>query len=157
MYANIKQAKFKGITNYYLWLNPAKMDNYATISKDIIVNHLNAVIPNYEFQIILNYTDVDDPKKFNGGDMVEREAHAIGRHGAEQARRLQRPEDALRHLDDEIADVVVVFFQDARQRRQCARRAPGRRAEIAGDEEFARLAAEMAGDGERTCEHERIE
>lgn len=66
MYANIKQAKFEGITNYYLWLNPAKMDNYATISKDIIVNHLNAVIPNYEFQIILNYTDAEDPKKFNG-------------------------------------------------------------------------------------------
>ena len=66
MYANIKQAKFEGITNYYLWLNPAKMDNYATISKDIIVNHLNAVIPNYEFQIVLNYTDAEDPKKFNG-------------------------------------------------------------------------------------------
>ena len=66
MYANIKKAKFEGITNYYLWLNPAKMDNYATISKDIIVNHLNAVIPNYEFQIVLNYTDADDPKKFNG-------------------------------------------------------------------------------------------
>lgn len=66
MYANIKKAKFEGITNYYLWLNPAKMDNYATISKDIIVNHLNAVIPNYEFQIVLNYTDAEDPKKFNG-------------------------------------------------------------------------------------------
>ena len=66
MYANIKKAKFEGITNYYLWLNPAKMDNYATISKDIIVNHLNAVIPNDEFQIVLNYTDVEDPKKFNG-------------------------------------------------------------------------------------------
>ena len=66
MYTNIKKAKFEGITNYYLWLNPAKMDNYATISKDIIVNHLNAVIPNYEFQIVLNYTDADDPKKFNG-------------------------------------------------------------------------------------------
>ena len=66
MYTNIKQAKFEGITNYYLWLNPAKMDNYATISKDIIVNHLNAVIPNYEFQIVLNYTDAEDPKKFNG-------------------------------------------------------------------------------------------
>ena len=66
MYANIKKAKFEGITNYYLWLNPAKMDNYATISKDIIVNHLNAVIPNDEFQVVLNYTDADDPKKFNG-------------------------------------------------------------------------------------------
>ena len=66
MYANIKQAKFEGITSYYLWLNPAKMDNYATISKDIIVNHLNAVIPNDEFQVVLNYTDADDPKKFNG-------------------------------------------------------------------------------------------
>ena len=66
MYANIKKAKFEGITNYYLWLNPAKMDNYATISKDIIVNHLNAVIPNYEFQIVLNCTDADDPKKFTG-------------------------------------------------------------------------------------------
>lgn len=66
MYANIKQAKFEGITNYYLWLNPAKMDDYSTISKDIIVNHLNAVIPNDEFQIVLNYTDADDPKKFNG-------------------------------------------------------------------------------------------
>ena len=66
MYANIKQAKFEGITNYYLWLNPAKMDDYSTISKDIIVNHLNAVIPNDEFQIVLNYTDVEDPKKFNG-------------------------------------------------------------------------------------------
>ena len=66
MYANIKQAKFEGITSYYLWLNPAKMDNYSTISKDIVVNHLNAVIPNTEFQVILNYTDVDDPKKFNG-------------------------------------------------------------------------------------------
>ena len=66
MYANIKQAKFEGITSYYLWLNPAKMDNYSTISKDIVVNHLNAVISNTEFQVILNYTDVDDPKKFNG-------------------------------------------------------------------------------------------
>ena len=66
MYANIKKAKFEGITNYYLWLNPAKMDNYATISKDIIVNHLNAVIPNDEFQVVLNYTDADDPNKFNG-------------------------------------------------------------------------------------------
>lgn len=66
MYANIKQAKFKGITKYYLWLNPAKMDDYRAISKDIVVNHLNAVIPNTEFQVILNYTDVDDPKKFNG-------------------------------------------------------------------------------------------
>ena len=66
MYANIKKAKFEGITNYYLWLNPAKMDNYATISKDIIVNHLNAVIPNDEFQVVLNYTDAEDPKKFNG-------------------------------------------------------------------------------------------
>ena len=66
MYANIKKAKFEGITNYYLWLNPAKMDDYSTISKDIIVNHLNAVIPNDEFQVILNYTDAEDPKKFNG-------------------------------------------------------------------------------------------
>lgn len=66
MYANIKQAKFEGITNYYLWLNPAKMDDYSAISKDIIVNHLNAVIPNDEFQVVLNYTDADDPKKFNG-------------------------------------------------------------------------------------------
>lgn len=66
MYANIKKAKFEGITNYYLWLNPAKMDDYSTISKDIIVNHLSAVIPNDEFQVILNYTDTEDPKKFNG-------------------------------------------------------------------------------------------
>ena len=66
MYANIKHAKFEGITSYYLWLNPAKMDDYSTISKDIVVNHLNAVIPNTEFQVILNYTDADDPKKFNG-------------------------------------------------------------------------------------------
>lgn len=66
MYANIKQAKFEGITSYYLWLNPAKLDDYSAISKDIVVNHLNAVIPNTEFQVILNYIDVDDPKKFNG-------------------------------------------------------------------------------------------
>lgn len=66
MYANIKKAKFEGITSYYLWLNPAKMGDYSGIAKDILVNHLNDVIPNTEFQFILNYTDVDDPKKFNG-------------------------------------------------------------------------------------------
>lgn len=66
MYANIKKAKFEGITSYYLWLNPAKMGDYSNIAKDILVNHLNDVIPNTEFQFILNYTDVDDPKKFNG-------------------------------------------------------------------------------------------
>lgn len=66
MYANIKQAKFEGITSYYLWLNPAKMDDYSKISKDIVVNHLNEVIPNTEFEFTLNYTDMDDPKKFNG-------------------------------------------------------------------------------------------
>lgn len=66
MYANIKKAKFKGITRYYLWLNPAKMDDYSSISKDIVVNHLNHVIPNTEFEFTLNYTDMDDPKKFNG-------------------------------------------------------------------------------------------
>lgn len=66
MYANIKKAKFEGITRYYLWLNPAKMDDYSSISKDIVVNHLNHVIPNTEFEFTLNYTDMDDPKKFNG-------------------------------------------------------------------------------------------
>ena len=66
MYTNIKQAKFEGITNYYLWLNPAKMDDYSSINKDIVVNHLNAVIPNELFEYTLNYTDPDDPKKFNG-------------------------------------------------------------------------------------------
>lgn len=66
MYANIKKAKFEGITSYYLWLNPAKMGDYSNIAKDILVNHLNAVIPNTEFQFTLNYTDIDDPKKFNG-------------------------------------------------------------------------------------------
>ena len=66
MYANIKQAKFEGITSYYLWLNPAKMDDYSSISKDIVVNHLNDLIPNELFEYTLNYTDPDDPKKFNG-------------------------------------------------------------------------------------------
>ena len=66
MYANIKKAKFEGITRYYLWLNPAKMDDYSSVSKDIVVNHLNHVIPNTEFEFTLNYTDMDDPKKFNG-------------------------------------------------------------------------------------------
>lgn len=66
MYANIKQAKFEGITSYYLWLNPAKMGNYSSISKDIVVNHLNDIIPNESFEYTLNYTDPDDPKKFNG-------------------------------------------------------------------------------------------
>lgn len=66
MYANIKKAKFSGITSYYLWLNPAKMDDYSSISKDIVVNHLNDLIPNESFEYTLNYTDPDDPKKFNG-------------------------------------------------------------------------------------------
>lgn len=66
MYDSIKQAKFEGITDYYLWLNPAKMDDYSAIKKDIVVNHLNAIIPKTEFQVILNYTDVNDPNKFNG-------------------------------------------------------------------------------------------
>ena len=66
MYNNIKKAKFEGITSYYLWLNPAKMDDYSNISKDIVVNHLNHVIPNTEFEFTLNYTDMNDPKKFKG-------------------------------------------------------------------------------------------
>lgn len=66
MYTNIKKAKFEGITSYYLWLNPTKMDDYSSISKDIVVNHLNDLIPNELFEYTLNYTDPDDPKKFNG-------------------------------------------------------------------------------------------
>ncbi|MNY76538.1 hypothetical protein D3C86_2161550 [compost metagenome] len=52
--------------------------------------------------------------------MIEREADAIGRHRAEQAEagRVERPEDRLRHLDDEMGGVVAVLVEDAGQRRQ---------------------------------------
>ena len=66
MYNAIKHAKFEGISRYYLHLNPSKLSNYDAISKDILLNHINAVIPNDWFTVVLNYTDPDNPTKFNG-------------------------------------------------------------------------------------------
>ena len=66
MYNAIKHAEFEGISRYYLHLNPSKLSNYDAISKDILLNHINAVIPNDWFTVVLNYTDPDNPTKFNG-------------------------------------------------------------------------------------------
>ena len=66
MYNAIKSAEFKGISRYYLHLNPSKLSNYDAVSKDILLNHTNAVIPNDWFTVVLNYTDPDNPTKFNG-------------------------------------------------------------------------------------------
>lgn len=65
MYQKVKKAKFKGIVNFYLRLNPTKLDDYSTINRNITVNHLNSIIPNTEFEVTLNYTDVNNPNKFN--------------------------------------------------------------------------------------------
>ena len=66
MYSSVKKAKFEGITSYYLWLNPDKMTSYADISKDIAVNHLNALVPNEWFTVQVNYCDPSDATKFTG-------------------------------------------------------------------------------------------
>ena len=66
-YNSIKSASFKGITSYYLWLNPGKADGLAGITADIWVNKINALIPNgVDFSVVINYTDVNDPMKFVG-------------------------------------------------------------------------------------------
>ncbi len=113
------------------------------------------------------------------GDLVEREAHAIGRHRAEQAEAcgIERAEDALRHLDDEAGSACSRYLSRMRgQRRQRPDRAPGGAAEIAGDEEWrvallpalllrarplavpgAGLGGEMAGDGQGARQHQRIQ
>lgn len=66
-YNTVKNAKFEGITSYYLWLNPSKASGLNDIVNSIWINKINTLIPNNsEFMININYTDVADPMKFVG-------------------------------------------------------------------------------------------
>ena len=63
-YSSIKHGNFKGIESFYLKLNPAKFDNYEDISKEVIANHLNQLLPDKDFKFNINYYDPTNPNKF---------------------------------------------------------------------------------------------
>lgn len=63
-YNSIKDAKFEGITSYYLRFNPNKMSGL-NFTADVYANKLNAYIPvDTPFEVSLNYQDENDPMMF---------------------------------------------------------------------------------------------